>query len=370
MNKTLRNIAVTLAMLMGLALPVAAQTTVTQTTTTAAIGGSPTGGTANMLVQVTSATNIVVGTEIFIDREAMLVTAQGATTTNLTVQRGYDGTQMAAHASGAIVYAGPVSSAGPGSPFVMNDPPFGGCTLTAEQYSLRVSLGSGDIWACTGGQWMNVIDSFAWIGAGNCWYGVTTGTLTTPTFGAAPGVTALGLNVTTSVGPAVPVMQVATTNAAVISTNTITCNVPVPSRVSAGRGVYVVDATFMYGLQQAGGVNATQVAVEASGTMNGVLVFSQVTYPAAGAAETPSTVAPVRWDAGTLVLNPAKAAFNSLVTTAGSFFSQKFTPATPMAMVSDFVQYFVSLPILCNTTQATTINSPGVLIHYRTVTGL
>lgn len=202
-----------------------------------------------------------------------------------------------------------------------------------------------------------------WVPPGNCWYSVATGTLTTPTFGATAGVTSLGLN---AIGAAfVPVMQVATTNAAVISVNTISCLINPPTILSiSGRGVNLVDADFFYGIQQTGGVNATQVAVLASGTMNGMLVFGKTLFPTPGAAETPSTVAQTRADAGTLAVTPSMAAFNSLVTTAGAFFSQNFTPATAFSLTTDLTNYYINFTVLCNTTQATTINSPGVLIHY------
>ena len=204
-----------------------------------------------------------------------------------------------------------------------------------------------------------------WVSPGNCWYSVATGTLTTPTFGAAPGATALGLNVVLSTAPAVPVMQVSTTNAASISVNTLTCLINPPSTIGVtGRGVNLVNVDFFYGIQGTGGVNATQVGVLASGTMNGSLVFSKVVMPTAGASETPSTVAPVRADAGTLAVTPALASFNSLVTSAGAFFTQRFTPATPFALTGDDTQYYVSMTVLCNTTQATTINTPGVMVHF------
>lgn len=202
-----------------------------------------------------------------------------------------------------------------------------------------------------------------WVPPGNCWYSVATGTLTTPTFGAGPGVTNLGLNV---VGASnVPVMQVATTNAAVVSVNTISCVINPPSTVGiTGRGVNLVNADVIYGLQQTGGVNATQVSVAASGTMNGTLVFDKVAFPAPGASETPSTVTPVRADAGTLAYTPAMASFNSVVTTAGAFFTQRFTPATPFALTTDETIYHINFTVLCNTTQATTINVAGVLVHF------
>lgn len=200
-----------------------------------------------------------------------------------------------------------------------------------------------------------------WVPPGNCWYSVATGTLTSPTFGATPGVTSLGLNWFSGV----PVMQVATTNAAVVSTNTLTCMINPPSYVGVtGRGITLTDAVMYYGVQQAGGIAATQVAVLASGTMNGTIVFGKVAMPASGAGETASTVTPVRADSGTLTINPVVGSWNSAVTTAGAFYSATFTPATPFALQTDLTEYLVSVAFLCNTTQATTINTAGIQIHY------
>lgn len=202
-----------------------------------------------------------------------------------------------------------------------------------------------------------------WVPPGNCWYSVATGTLTAPTFGATAGVTSLGLNAIGTAG--VPVMQVATTNAGVISVNTISCLINPPTTVGVtSRGVNLVDANVFYGIQQTGGVNATQVYVLASGTMNGTLVFGKTLFPTSGASETPSTVAQTRADSGTLAVTPSGATFNSAVTTAGAFYTQKFTPATPIALTTDLTQYWLNFTVLCNTTQATTINSPGIMIHY------
>jgi hypothetical protein len=201
-----------------------------------------------------------------------------------------------------------------------------------------------------------------WIGPGNCWYSTSNGTLTTPTFGAAPGNTALGLN--TAGASFVPVMQIATTNAAVASLNTISCVINPPSTVGVtGRGVTVQDVVVMYGIQQ-NGVNATQVAVEASGTLNGVLVFDKVAFPTPAAGETASTVTPVRADSGTITLTPAKASFNAGVSTAGAFYSQKIAPGAAFTMNTDLTVYHVNFTVLCTTTVATTINVAGILVHF------
>lgn len=349
--------------LTALSSNVYAQTTVTQTTLSASVA-LPTQTAPARLAVVASATNITVGSEVFVDAEAMLVTGVNGTT--LTVQRGYDATKTAPHANSAIVYVGQASGV-TGSPFVYVDPPIGSCTLTSEQFSLRINVVDGNLWQCTNSQWMNVVDAFAWIGPGNCYYTTSGGTFAAQTNVGVTGTTGLGL-VSSAAGVAsLPVLEVSTTNAGT-ATNTISCTIPVPSRVNAPRGSYVVDATFAYGIYQ--NTAGTQAAVLASGTMNGQAVFTTVTLPAAGTSETGSVVAPVRWDSGTLAITPVVASFNTTALTVGQFYTAKFVPATPLAMTSDLTSYQVNLSILCAATTATSIATPGVLVHYRYVTGM
>lgn len=359
---TLSNLAL-LSLLAGFPAVAHAQTTTTQTTLSAA-QARQTSGSATQLIQVASATGIAVGTELYIDQEAELVTAVSAgSTTTFVVQRGYNGTRSTSHTSGQIVYAGPTAGV-TGSPFLQQDPSFGSCSSTALLYTVYVVEPSGELWQCVASTWVNVIDALEWVGPGNCAYSTSGGTLTTPTFGAA-GNTALGLiNASSAI---TPVYQVATTNSGT-ATNTITCAIPVPSRANIARGVFVADVTFFYGVQQTG--LGTQAVVLASGTMNAQAVFTTITMPAAGTSETASTVTPVRWDSGTLTLLPTVANFNVATTTAGAFYSEKFTPATPMSMNTDLTGYYVNFTVLETATSASTVNTPGFLVHYRTVTGL
>jgi hypothetical protein len=127
--------------------------------------------------------------------------------------------------------------------------------------------------------------------------------------------------------------------------------------------------TWVYGLQQTV-ANATQVAVEASGTLNGIVAFGKIVVPAAGASETPSTVAQARWDTGTMVLTPAKASFNNGITTTGAFATQKIAPATPVAMTTDATAYYVNFTVLHTATSASTLQVAGAIIHYQFVNGL
>jgi len=52
------------------------------------------------------------------------------------------------------------------------------------------------------------------------------------------------------------------------------------------------------------------------------------------------------------------------VTSAGAFVTQRFTPATTFSLSTDETLYYVSMTVLCNTTQATTINAAGGIVHY------
>ncbi len=169
---------------------------------------------------------------------------------------------------------------------------------------------------------------------------------------------------TTSGSSGTPVVQAQTTNSGT-NTHTFICNITPPYFiVTSGTGLMITSATFFYGVQTTG--LGTQVATLASGTMNSVTVFSSITYPTPAASETPSTVAPVRADSGSLVITPAVASSNVATTTAGSFYSVTFTPATgTLPWKTDLKQLLLSVALLNTATSATVTNSPGVLIRFR-----
>lgn len=334
-----------------------------QTTLSAAVGLTDT------TISVTSASastgssfgSIAVGQLAFVDGEIMPIT--GVSSTTLTVGR-RPTSRPTQHPSGQPIYIG-----APGA-FQTVNPPLGGCTV-GLQGDPWININGGSIWRCLNSQWLNVVDAYMFVGPGSCFGSTSGGTLTTPAAVTNVNVYATtwtGLINSSATPPGTPVLQVATTNSGT-ATNTVSCQVPLPTRANPSRGVYVADATWVYGLQQTG-ANATQVAVEASGTLNGIVAFGKIVLPAAGASETASTVAQARWDAGTMVLTPAKAAFNSATTTTGSFYTQKIAPATPVAMATDATAYYVNLTVLETATSASTLQVAGVLIHYYTVSGL
>ena len=192
-----------------------------------------------------------------------------------------------------------------------------------------------------------------WVPPGKC-NGATSGA------GAIVGGVVMGM--TTAGASATPVVQARGSDPGTF-TVAIICDISPPNGViTTGNGLAIVDAVLAYGQGQLLG---TQVATLASGTFNGGTVFSTITYPVAGVGETASTVAPVRADAGTLLITPTAATFNNTSATAGAFFTVKFTPATPIAWKTDLKQLLLTVRMTALNGLQTAITSPGVLVHFR-----
>lgn len=162
-----------------------------------------------------------------------------------------------------------------------------------------------------------------------------------------------------------PVVQAQTDNTAVAHTHTFVCNISPPAFIlTTGTGLQIIDATFFYGVVTSN--LGTQAVSLTAGTLNSAIVFSSITYPAAGTGETPSTVTPVRADSGTLTLLPTAANFNVTATTAGAFYSETFTPASgTLPWKTTFKQLLMTVKLLNTTTSATITNSPGILVRMR-----
>jgi hypothetical protein len=129
---------------------VAAQSTTTQTTLSAAVSDTNTN-----TIEVTSATGFTANTTYaFIDGELMAV--QAVSGTRITVLRGASGTRSGTHRSGAIVHVGPFSA------FRSVDPQ-GSCVPANETYLPQINYITGLVWNCTtqfgatsGGTWSAV----------------------------------------------------------------------------------------------------------------------------------------------------------------------------------------------------------------------
>ncbi len=214
-----------------------------------------------------------------------------------------------------------------------------------------VVLASLPVWV--GGQGFSRASTYAyWVDPGNC-------------RGSSAGAAATGSGLVVAGASATPVIAVvADPLGASTTTGTIICTIAPPSWiVTTGTGIAIQDAVFMYTPETTMGASS---AVLASGTLNSSTVFSSITYPTPGTGETPTTVTPVRADSGTLVILPAAASIPITTTTAGSFYSIKFTPATAIAWRTDLKQLLltVTVPTGLNGVRSQ-IDSSGVLVHFK-----
>lgn len=135
LKRTLAALVIATLTVMG-ASPLYAQTQTSITTLSAAQTQAAT------VAQLTSATNAVVGSYIFVDLEAELITA--ITSTTATVQRGAAGTTPAAHANATSLLVGTPDR------FQSVDPPFGTCTQGSYPGNAKpwVNVTTGSIWLC------------------------------------------------------------------------------------------------------------------------------------------------------------------------------------------------------------------------------
>lgn len=124
------------------------QASETSTTTTAAVGSS------DQVLNVSSATGFSASTSsvtyvVIADREAMKIT--GVNGTQISVIRGWNGTQGKAHVSGVTVYVAR------GDYFLARDPN-GACTAANYAMLPTHSLSTGSRWNCdsTLGYWVNI----------------------------------------------------------------------------------------------------------------------------------------------------------------------------------------------------------------------
>lgn len=314
--------------------------------------------TSQNYVCLTSLTNVTataaIQTELFVDGEAMMVSTNGVppSGTCVPVTRGTAGVR-GTHASGATVYVSRPNQ------FVAVDygkGPSGSCSTSTAYNGTTVlpfiDTRSGRRYNCIGGAYM-VDNGIANLPPGACNSFVS---------GNATGTNGF-TNAGTSATFSVPIVQA---QASVTGTNTLgfVCDLDIKSALSTSipKQVYLIDAVFYYGVQ--GGALGTQANVLASGTLNGSLVFSKIVLPTPAASETPSTVAPVRADSGTLTITPAVASWNTGTTTVGGFYSAQFIPASAIPLTTDLNKYFLTVNLQAAVTTATTVNSPGLTLHY------
>lgn len=279
-------------------------------------------------------------TLLYIDREMMRVNALGPVSGQVFVERGYNGTRITTHAANATVYFGP--------PAFFSSLPYQGGSCTASTLTVLplINYNTGDQWTCptagpnTGlwtrqalGDSLTVSDGYFWVEPSSCWFINTTYT-GTPAFLVLGASNVFVLNQTTN---------------SAAGTETLTCNISLPTRLATNRGVTIKDIVTVYGVQT--------TALTSVGTPT----LSTITLPAPAATETASTVTPVAVT-GTFTNHTVTSGLGT--TTAGSFWTVKSTLATPFALTSDLTQLVFAIPFASTTTGVLTINTPGLMVHY------
>jgi hypothetical protein len=344
-----RQAAAALAAVVLLAGVAQAQTAPTSTTLAAALTDS-----SSQYVTLSSATGLTATstsakTYALIDgRELVDVRAVNGAVARIT--RGLNGSRATAHASGASFVFGV-----PGF-FINDDVKIGGrpgtsCTATNELLLPLYNYTNGRRYNCIGSVWM--IDNGIAVLPPSACYSAVSGNAT-----GTQGLTVAGASST-------PVVQ-AQTSATGTNTHTYVCTLNAAAwsgqATSTVRNVSLVDVVVTYGVQ--GGALGTQANTLASGTLNSSTVFSTIAYPTAAAAETASTVTPVRADSGTLVITPVVASWNTATTTAGAFYTAKFAPASAFQMLTDLKHYLLTFTLQAAATTATTTNVSAVIVHF------
>lgn len=305
---------------------------------------------------LTSTTNVVARTGIYIDLEyvQVLQTPTGTTNAQVKVVRGLQTTLAAAHANSQTAWLALTpdksvvpSSNGFGFGAAFTD--YGPCTRTSFAYLPHIWPARGEIIDCdaTTARWTPYAQTFTMaVTAGDCGWS-TTGTWDTQVAVATGGPNLQG---TTTIGAsAIPVTQIKVT-AAGASVNTLTCIVPINTfQPLINKGITVKYADVLYGV-------ATTTLTSISGG-----AFATITFPAPGASQTASTVTPVAVG-GTVTTSSTTG--NLAATTAGAFKTSRLTPATPINLTTDMQYLIVSEAFNQSASAAQVVNTPGILLHY------
>lgn len=141
MKKTFATLSAVIVLLAAAAF---GQTAITQTTLSSTVGSSP------QSIVLASNTGVVAKkTVIFVDQEAMFVNSINASN-SLNVSRGYEGTPVAGHVSGARVLVGPPANFAPLVRGVNADgDPTGQCTAANTIITPFVNIKNGRQWLCS-----------------------------------------------------------------------------------------------------------------------------------------------------------------------------------------------------------------------------
>lgn len=143
MKKITLALSAALSIFLLLTASAVAQTALTQTTLSALIGTNP------QNIPLASVTGITANqTLIYIDQEAIFINTVNST--SVSGFRGYGGTPVSGHVSGARVLIGPASAFNPLTRGITADgDPVGQCTVANTLYTPYVNIKNGRQWLCS-----------------------------------------------------------------------------------------------------------------------------------------------------------------------------------------------------------------------------
>ena len=328
MTKTITKIAIAFALFSALAF---GQVTLTSTTLSLAV--QPT----DNYVVLASTTGVTgqgslgqCQTDLYVDRELMCVISVNTTSGQVTVQRDVFnmGTVVQQHASGAVVWIGT-----PANFPTSNGQPSGYCNPSQLNNGALpwIAVNTGQIYTCNSA-------TNQWGTEGYVFLSPSCGALATTTTTTDNGLVVAATN---------NLVHQWTTNGTG-GTTEITCDLVLPSRITAGKGAVLTDVDFLYGAQ------TTAISSIAAATVK------TVTYPAstASGAAAAGTVAAA---GGTYTVTPTT--LQKSTTTSGQCYNEKISFGTPIPVNTDN-QVVTFDQVFTNSAAATVYQVCGLLVHY------
>lgn len=164
-NAILTRFALIVGVLFLWAGPLAAQTTIDNTT----LSGNMTNSQLFITVASVTCTGCAINsnTVLYLDQEALCVNGSYVSGTTLPVTRGCLGTAAAAHniknqpnSGNTVVFIGPSNRFAQGTQSTPSagDPPAGACTRASQQFMPWINVSNGWVWTCDGTLWRATVN--------------------------------------------------------------------------------------------------------------------------------------------------------------------------------------------------------------------
>lgn len=140
-------------------------------------------------------------------------------------------------------------------------------------------------------------------------------------------------------------------NTTAAATQTVSCLINVPTRLTVGKGITIQNVVLEYGV------------VTTAFTSTTAPILSTITFPASGTSETPSTITPVAAP-GTLTVLPVIGSANLTAQTAGAFYTEKVTLNTPLSVNTDLVNVLFQQGFVQSAGATSLLDVTGLIVHY------